>query len=236
MKTVLALVTFSTLCWAQRGGNLSLATGGQQVIDVPEMTRVAVGDTSIADAKTIGRSQLLLEGVSEGKTTVLAWTAKGEHVSWLVTVDRPKSVEALSEGYEFRLQPGERVVLPSKAFLKVETSNPSIASAVLSNGQLAIRAIRGGHTPLIAWPIKGEPKKFSIHVEPKLELETVTLAAGSSIILQFDGLSTASSTSESVLVRVAGEAITLEAHAVGSASVAIKSAGAQKTFLVTVLK
>lgn len=50
------------------------------------LQRIAVGDASIADVKTIGNNQVLLIGATPGKTTLLFWCDKGQRQSMRVTV------------------------------------------------------------------------------------------------------------------------------------------------------
>ena len=69
---------------AQEGSTISLGVGTQKVITVPGIARIAVGDPSIADVKTIGNNQILIIGAGEGKTTLLVWKSSGQRISYLV--------------------------------------------------------------------------------------------------------------------------------------------------------
>ncbi|MBS1153661.1 MAG: outer rane secretin family protein, partial [Myxococcaceae bacterium] len=64
LAAVFALLT-SAVALGQEGGNISLGVGTQKVITVPGIQRVAVGDSAIADVKTIGNNQLLVIGAGE---------------------------------------------------------------------------------------------------------------------------------------------------------------------------
>ena len=76
----------SAAAFAQEGGNIALGVGTQKVMNIPGIQRIAVGDASIADVKTIGNNQVLIIGAGEGKTTLLIWKASGQRVSYTVSV------------------------------------------------------------------------------------------------------------------------------------------------------
>ena len=65
---------------------LELKAGAQKRLNVPGMSRVAVGDPAIADVSVLGGSSLEVKGVSEGKTSVIVWTKVGEKRSYEVHV------------------------------------------------------------------------------------------------------------------------------------------------------
>ncbi len=119
---------FMLLCSAavfgQEGGNISLGVGTQKVITVPGIQRVAVGDSAIADVKTIGNNQLLVIGANEGKTTLLIWKASGQRISYLVSVRKQDPNEVIGEikkllgeieGVTVRMV-GDRIYLDGQAY------------------------------------------------------------------------------------------------------------------------
>lgn len=65
---------------------LSVKPGERKRVEMPAMTRVAVGDPSIADVQVSEDSVLEVKGVSEGKTTVLIWTEDGQKRAYQVHV------------------------------------------------------------------------------------------------------------------------------------------------------
>ena len=114
----------SAAAFGQEGGNISLGVGTQKVITVPGIQRVAVGDSAIADVKTIGNNQLLVIGAGEGKTTLLIWKASGQRISYLVSVRKQDPNEVISEikkllgeieGVTVRMV-GDRIYLDGQAY------------------------------------------------------------------------------------------------------------------------
>jgi Flp pilus assembly secretin CpaC len=57
----------------------SLETGHSMTIDAPGLTRVAVGDSRIANAVPIGSSQIVVNAKSSGHTTLLIWSGGSVH-------------------------------------------------------------------------------------------------------------------------------------------------------------
>ena len=119
-----AVALATTVAWAQEGSTISLGVGTQKVITVPNISRIAVGDPSIADVKTIGNSQILIIGAGEGKTTLLIWKSSGQRVSYLVTVRKQDPNEVISEikkllgeieGVTVRMV-GDRIYLDGQAY------------------------------------------------------------------------------------------------------------------------
>ena len=82
---------------AQEGSTIALGVGTQKVITIPGITRIALGDPSIAEVKTIGNNQVLIIGQNEGKTTLLIWKSSGQRVSYLIAVRRQDPNEIITE-------------------------------------------------------------------------------------------------------------------------------------------
>ena len=103
---------------------LALGVGGQRVIQVPGgIGRVAVGDPTVADVKTLGSDQVLLVGLKEGRTTLLVWRSNGVRDGYVVSVRRQDPAEVLAEarrllgdreGLEVRAV-GDRVTIEGEA-------------------------------------------------------------------------------------------------------------------------
>ncbi len=113
---------------AQEGGTIALGVGTQKVITVPGIQRVAIGDSAIADVKTIGNNQLLVIGQGEGKTTLLIWKSSGQRVSYLITVRKQDPNEVISEikkllgeieGVSVRMV-GDRIYLDGQAYTQAD--------------------------------------------------------------------------------------------------------------------
>lgn len=59
------------------GPDLKLAPGGQEVLRVPGLTKVAVGRPEVADVTPTRKDELLVVGKQLGRTTLTLWTAAG---------------------------------------------------------------------------------------------------------------------------------------------------------------
>ncbi|MFT3835765.1 MAG: pilus assembly protein N-terminal domain-containing protein [Myxococcaceae bacterium] len=123
-----ATVLFASGAFAQEGGTIALGVGTQKVITVPGIQRVAIGDSAIADVKTIGNNQLLVIGQGEGKTTLLIWKSSGQRVSYLITVRKQDPNEVISEikkllgeieGVSVRMV-GDRIYLDGQAYTQAD--------------------------------------------------------------------------------------------------------------------
>jgi pilus assembly protein CpaC len=102
------------------GGTLTLAVGQQKVIQIGNVARVAIGNPEIADVKQVGGGgDLLLTGVTEGRTSLLVWKSNDARLSYVIAVHRQDPKEVVSEvrallgereGIQIRVV-GERVYL-----------------------------------------------------------------------------------------------------------------------------
>ncbi|QSQ27243.1 pilus assembly protein N-terminal domain-containing protein [Pyxidicoccus parkwayensis] len=123
LSALVALVA-SGSALAQDGTSVSLGVGSQKVLTVPGLSRVALGDPTIAEVKTLGSGQLLITGLGEGKTTLLVWKTSGQRVSYLVSVRKQDPNEVISEikrllgeieGVSVRMV-GDRIYLDGQAY------------------------------------------------------------------------------------------------------------------------
>lgn len=142
---VRSVALFAVVCalpaLAQEGGNLALGVGTQKVLTLPGIQRVAVGDPSVADVKTIGNNQLLIIGSSEGKTTLLVWKTGGQRVSYLVSVRKQDPNEIISEikkllgeieGVNVRMV-GDRIYLDGQAYTQADADRIEQVVGLYSN-------------------------------------------------------------------------------------------------------
>lgn len=105
----MSLIALLVLCAAP--GPLKLSPGGQEVLRVPGLTRVAVGKPEIADVQVTSSGELLVLGKQRGRTSLILWV-RGERQSREVVVDDGRGQELERSIRE--------LVNPS---LKVETVN-----------------------------------------------------------------------------------------------------------------
>jgi len=109
---------------AEDSDTLNLGIGTQKVLTVPGLSRIAVGDPSVADVKTVGNNQVLVVGAGEGKTTLLIWQSGGRRKSYAVSVKKQDPNETINEirnllgnteGITVRLL-GDRIYLDGRAY------------------------------------------------------------------------------------------------------------------------
>jgi Flp pilus assembly secretin CpaC len=67
--------------------SVRVEVGSVAVITVKGLKRIAVGDPAIADVRATS-DMIQVQGVAEGKTTLLAWDNAGKRVAYLVHVTR----------------------------------------------------------------------------------------------------------------------------------------------------
>ncbi len=80
------------------GGTIHLGVGQQKTLSVPDVQRVAIGDTEVADVKQVGGgNELLLTGVGEGRTSLLVWRRSALRLSYAVVVRKQDPREVISE-------------------------------------------------------------------------------------------------------------------------------------------
>jgi len=105
---------------AETEGVINLGVGQQKVIPVQGVARIAIGDAEIADVKQVASgSDLIVTGISEGRTSLLVWHTSGTRVSYQVAVRKQDPRELVTdirallgerEGVEIRVV-GDRVFL-----------------------------------------------------------------------------------------------------------------------------
>jgi pilus assembly protein CpaC len=65
---------------------LTLYRGEVQVLDLPDVTRIAVGNGDVLGAQIVGSSQVVLIGQAAGTTSLRAWTHNGTRFTYEVGV------------------------------------------------------------------------------------------------------------------------------------------------------
>ncbi len=122
-RFLLLLLFIGGSAWAQ-DNTINLGVGTQKVIPIPGISRIGLGDATIAEVKIIGNGQLLLTGQAEGKTTLLIWKTNGQRLTYMVTVRKQDPNEIISEikkllgeieGVSVRIV-GDRIYLDGQAY------------------------------------------------------------------------------------------------------------------------
>lgn len=123
------------------GSVISLGVGTQKVISVPGMVRVAVGAGDIAEVKPLPNGQILITGVSEGRTSLLVWKSGGARLQYSVAVRRqdPNEISAELnkllggiEGVTLRLV-GDRVYLEGQAYTTADADRIEQVASLYPN-------------------------------------------------------------------------------------------------------
>ena len=80
------------------GGTVHLGVGQQKTLTVRDVQRVAIGDPEVADVKQVGGGgELLITGVGEGRTSLLAWRRAGARLTYSVVVRKQDPRELIGE-------------------------------------------------------------------------------------------------------------------------------------------
>jgi Flp pilus assembly protein, secretin CpaC len=110
--------------YAQEEQAVAIGVGTQKVLNIPGIARIAIGDTSIADVKVLGTSQVLIVGKTEGRTTLLLWKSNGSRLNFMINVrhkDPNEIIEEIKrllgdrEGISVRMV-GDRIYLDGYAY------------------------------------------------------------------------------------------------------------------------
>ncbi len=101
-------IVVAPLLMASRWGNstkldadsataLEVPVGSSRVIQVPGLSKIAVGDPSVAAVRAVGNNQVLVIGSSEGRTTLMIWKSNGQRVTYSVVVHKVDPNEIVNE-------------------------------------------------------------------------------------------------------------------------------------------
>ena len=73
---------------AESSTTLLIPQGSHKVLDFKGLERVAVGDPGIVDVHTAGKGEVVLDGVSPGKTSLIIWTSGGKRLEYALVVEK----------------------------------------------------------------------------------------------------------------------------------------------------
>ncbi len=76
---------------------LEVPVGSSRVIQVPGLSKIAVGDPSVAGVRAVGSNQVLVIGTAEGRTTLMVWKTNGQRTSYSVVVRKIDPNEVVNE-------------------------------------------------------------------------------------------------------------------------------------------
>ena len=105
--------------------SVRLTVGQSQILDFPEIKRIAVGDATIADVKVVAdQRQVMITGLQEGTTNLTVWLKDGRKISKLIRVFTrdpqvvAKDIRALlqdAEGISVRVV-GDKILIEGEVF------------------------------------------------------------------------------------------------------------------------
>jgi pilus assembly protein CpaC len=124
-----ALVVFG--CWASlalaQESELSLGVGISKTLKIAGVRTVSIANPRVADVKVV-HGQILVNGLSVGKTSLIVWKRNGQRVSYLVVVRKDDIVQTLHEiqqllaeveGVTIR-QVGDRILLEGRVYTSAD--------------------------------------------------------------------------------------------------------------------
>lgn len=128
MRGLAVVAAAACLAWAvpaaaQDNNTINLGVGGQRVLSVPGLSKIAVADPSVADVRNVG-GQILVIGSGEGRTSVIIWKNNGQRLTYVVNVRKQDPNEVVGEirrllgeieGVNIRMV-GDRVFLDGQAY------------------------------------------------------------------------------------------------------------------------
>lgn len=131
---------------------VEVKVGERRVLEVGDMTRIALGNTEFAEVRTLGKSQVEVKGEAPGQTTLLVWKKSGERQEYTVKVTggEQKPDETLT------LKVGETRALSFPGVKRVAVGDPEVTDIrVEGAGELRVQARKAGETVLLVWTAEG---------------------------------------------------------------------------------
>ncbi|MBS2029276.1 MAG: pilus assembly protein N-terminal domain-containing protein [Deltaproteobacteria bacterium] len=165
-----AVVLFAVPAFAAEGTAqppLTLRAGQNLVLDVADISKIAVGDPGVADIKPIGENSLLVVGVKEGKTSIRVWKSNKEVLTWEVTVTRADAKSAPTPGAEIvSLKVGAKTSKSAPNLSRVAVGDPAIADVKPTDAGIDIQGKAPGSTTIVLWVEGGSRKVIEVQVSP----------------------------------------------------------------------
>lgn len=126
---------------AEDSNTIFVPLGTQKSVPVPDLLRIAFGNPTVIDAKSLGNNQVLLTAVGEGKTSLIVWKHSGARVSYTVVVRRQDPNEIIGElrkllgemeGVTLRVV-GERIYVDGQAYTQADADRIEQVVALYPN-------------------------------------------------------------------------------------------------------
>ncbi|HLT28731.1 MAG TPA: pilus assembly protein N-terminal domain-containing protein [Myxococcaceae bacterium] len=125
-----AAVLFGSTPALAQDQTVALGVGQNKTISIPGVRRLAPGNENVLRVQHLGGSQVLLTGVSEGRTTLIAFRASGQQITYNIVVRQQDPNEVMSEikrllgdieGVTVRLV-GDRIYLDGQAYTTTDAN------------------------------------------------------------------------------------------------------------------
>ncbi|MDP1828053.1 MAG: pilus assembly protein N-terminal domain-containing protein [Archangium sp.] len=167
------LAVLATTAFAQNP--LHLAVGAQKTLRLLGIQRVALGDPSVADVQALGNSELIVIGVSAGRTRLLVWKAGASTPeTFEVTVSGPGSAAAPPPplpmettpvpSFSATLKVGEQTTRSTINLQRIAIGDPAIADLRTTDATLTIAALAPGKTNVLLWFADGHREQWLVTV------------------------------------------------------------------------
>ncbi len=168
MRNVFGIVVLVLALVGVKAGaaeTVEVKVGERRVLEVGEMTRIALGNTQFAEVRTLGGAQVEVKGEAPGQTTLLVWRKSGERLEYQVKVTGeakqggPKTEEKLT------LKQGETRTLSFQGVTRVAVGDPAISEVHVDDAStVRVQASKVGETVLLVWAEEGR-KAYRLVVE-----------------------------------------------------------------------
>jgi len=170
MRNVFGIVVLVLALVGVKAGaaeTVELKVGESRVLEVGDMTRIALGNTEFAEVRTLGSTKVEVKGEAPGQTTLLVWRKSGGRQEYTVKV----TGEAKQGGAEpktdatLTLKVGETRPLSFPGVTRVAVENPEVTDIrVEGAGSVLVQARKAGETVLLVWTAEGR-KAYRIVVQ-----------------------------------------------------------------------
>jgi hypothetical protein len=145
---------------------VDLRPGAQATLMVRGLRHVAVGDPDIADVKSVDSDHVQVTAVSEGRTTVLAWTKTREIFSFLVVVETPIAARVPEMPARVDLAIGQERKISVQALDRIAVGDPGVVDVTPEEGGVRLVGRAAGKTTLLVWLPGGGRAATLVSVQP----------------------------------------------------------------------
>ena len=196
---------------------LALAVGQTETLLVENLVRLAIGDTAVAEVKTLGGNKVEVTARGAGNTSLLAWTSDGRRASWKVMVRE----DHYGKKYALELRDGEMVVLPGTHWIGGTATDGKVASAQKVGDRFVIGGVHEGTTDVSVWDDGSDRVDFAVRVlraGKRTNLpQKLMLPPGAEAAYSFDAIADATSNDPRIATveRLGGKSIVVKAKAPG---------------------